>query len=379
MFVRTATRFSRPSIRRATIALTVVALARSGQLLAQEAPSQAKTHTVKRGDTLWDLAKTYLGDPFLWPEIYRLNTDVVEDPHWIYPGEVLKLPGESARVVAAAPTPDMPLAAPQPEPERTAPTIFSQPAPIAVVSPGTSSAQEDRYPAVRWGEHLAAPWVDQRGGPSAYGRIIRSGSVSIHVESEQHEAFSLYDAIQFSAPDGASAMPRTRFLSYVLGPFMEEFGQIVIPTGVIEVTRPPQNGEAGVATVVQMFGPMTVNQRLVPFDSAAMNVYGNPTTVMNGRTGEIRWMFHQPLLPSTQQYLVLDMGQREGLRLGDRVQLFQPRTRARNEDEPDSPEIAIGDAQVVRVTSRGATALLTAVQQPKIQEGTAARVAAKMP
>src|SRR5687768_790483 len=46
---------------------------------AQDAPAPAaRTHTVKTGDTLWDIAATYLGDPFQWPAIYQINRDVVE-------------------------------------------------------------------------------------------------------------------------------------------------------------------------------------------------------------------------------------------------------------------------------------------------------------
>ena len=44
-----------------------------GLVLAQAAAPQ--THTVREGDTLWDLAKHYRGDPFLWPDIYRMNTE----------------------------------------------------------------------------------------------------------------------------------------------------------------------------------------------------------------------------------------------------------------------------------------------------------------
>ena len=50
------------------------------RLVAQDTTTNIpKTHTVKKGDTLWDLAAKYLADAFRWPEIYRLNTDVVQD------------------------------------------------------------------------------------------------------------------------------------------------------------------------------------------------------------------------------------------------------------------------------------------------------------
>ena len=89
--------FRRGGLLAALLTSVVASAPLAAQDSTQSTSATGQTHTVKKGDTLWDIAHSYLSDPFLWPEIYRINTDVVEDPHWIYPGEILKLPRDAVK------------------------------------------------------------------------------------------------------------------------------------------------------------------------------------------------------------------------------------------------------------------------------------------
>jgi hypothetical protein len=65
-------------------------------------PEGAQVHVIVRGDTLWDLAARFYGDPYLWPQLWERNQYIL-DAHWIYPGDPLLLgpevtPGPIAEV-----------------------------------------------------------------------------------------------------------------------------------------------------------------------------------------------------------------------------------------------------------------------------------------
>jgi hypothetical protein len=49
-----------------------------------------QTYEVKKGDTLWDISSLFLSQPWRWPELWRNNTQI-ENPHLIYPGDMLRL------------------------------------------------------------------------------------------------------------------------------------------------------------------------------------------------------------------------------------------------------------------------------------------------
>jgi nucleoid-associated protein YgaU len=111
-----------------------------------------REYTVRKGDTLWGIAKGQLENNYYWPMLWRENLRI-NNPDLIYPGQVIRIPvrvvmpgqvvPEAGEAAAAAPAMETParVAAPAPAPVPT-------PAPAAQVgeAPVAEAAEEAAPP-----------------------------------------------------------------------------------------------------------------------------------------------------------------------------------------------------------------------------------------
>jgi hypothetical protein len=357
----------------ARIALAAVATASPGVAAAQAPVERPASHTVKKGDTLWDLANTYLGDAFQWPQIYQLNKDLIRDPHWIYPGQVFRLPGGTATAPSAQPGPSLP--AVEGADARAAMTVFNPDRYRAQrAGPSTLLSAVSRT-AVRPGDYITAPFMWEVGGPTDAGRLDGTAEPIGLSMTASLRPIQLREQVLLTMPRGMAPVPGTRLLTYRLGPVIQGQGQVVIPTGVVNITSATDSTHA-MGALTQKFEDVFAAQGAIALDTLtmAMNVF--PTRVEFGISTRVVWMYGSPALGNEGHSLIFAASSAQGLVPGDQLSLRLERAGNAADSDADE-EIAV--AQVTRVTKWGASAIIIDARAAGVAPGVRAQVSAKMP
>jgi hypothetical protein len=358
ILARTPARLALPAV------LLVVGAAAASAQQPQPEPQQQREHVVRRGDTLWDLARTYLSNPFSWPLIFEANRGVVKNPHWIYPAERLIIP---------------PLLQPQQQPQPTAAEPVGEvpawvPAPVSIAAVDQSSETQQptlistvdlRRPAVSAAEHRRAPWIGAPVQPSG-ARITRKLDPAT-VGDRLYSVLLPNERVVVALP-GANA--GDSLLVVRPGQVVGAWGQVMEPLAIV-LLESVQPGQA-VARVVSQFGEARVGDMVMPLGAAPVMPAGEAAAVTGGATGTLlRFLVDQPLVGTTDVGFI-SLGRSDGVGIGDEFGVYVPA-------DATAPATTVGVVRVIRVADRTATVRVIGATSTALRDGLPVTLIRRMP
>lgn len=336
-----------------------------GFLLAQEAP---RTHTVVDGDTLWDLASAYYGNPFDWRAIWNANRDRVEDPNLITPGQELVIPGQTQAVVT-----EVVVAGDPPE---NLPEIEAAPGELDATDADERTVfyRDDDdlqqvlasrrldYLAVSRDLVYSAPWLVGVEEVPAHRGVI----VDFATGSGRSETPRAYDRVHIRMRPGVAARVGDQFLIYRTERTIPTVGDVVKPRGILTVTDVEPDGI--VALVLKEYDRIALGDYLGPLPPYTLTAGTHPRPIMGGTEAMVMGFSPMAQLPDLNSVAFLDLGSDQGISIGDEF-VYENR---------GAGDIIEGRLQVVGVTPRTAAARILSMDDAVFEQGTVVRLSRSM-
>lgn len=330
------------------------------------------THTVVKDDTLWDLAIRYYQSPWEWRVIWNANRDVVEDPHWIYPDEVLVIPGLPGQAAEEPMEPAEEPVEPEAMPADLIPFGLRQPRPVTegtrTIFYDDTEASRAMVEASRTPEHVAvpadrvysAPWLIRLDRePASQGTLVGFAG-----RGDRGGSMKMFDEIRIEMPTPARVGANLQI--FRVSRTIPMVGHVVKPTGVASVSV-IGDGEV-VAVVEKVYGKIQPGDlvRALPSYTGRTGVYAQE--VSGGSEAMIMGFAGTQVITDIGHVAFLDLGSDDGVVIGDEFVLY-------SDAIPTAQE---GSLQVVYTTPTTASARVLSMADNVWQQGVVVRLAKKM-
>jgi hypothetical protein len=351
---------------RLALPLLILTVAAPSPVRAQEpaGPATQREHVVRRGDTLWDIARAYLQNPFLWPLIYEANRNVVENPHWIYPAERLIIPAALQRPrgepVGEPITEDRRIVIPPSEPD---PASLDE-EPVAEDA-GVIGVLDMRRPVVTLAEYRSAPWLSATAAPEMTGRIaalVDPAAAADRLPSTLHPNTRVRVT--------ATAQPGDSLLVVRHGRRVADLGEVVQPLGVLLVES--VSGDALTARMVRQYGDARVGDAVMRLPAVPEIGLGRAEPIANGPEGHLLQFTAAEPLYGTTDIGFISLGRASGVGIGDEFGVYVSTEGA---GEPTH----VGALRVIRVDERSATVRVLGASSTALRDGLPVRMTHRMP
>jgi hypothetical protein len=299
-------------------------------------------YTIQKGDTLWDLSQHFNNSPWLWPELWEEN-DQISNPHWIFPGERIRLYKKSGSQAVTKTIPSQPVAV--------------EPVPVPVPEPSQT------------GQAAAGPFF-------VYSSIDRVGFIRTPPVAPSGTIFEVQGRkvlisegdMVYIRPSDVSALgtliPGSRHTVFrTMAPTDERKSSETIGTqhyilGIVEVTK--KEPDIVIAKVLKSFRSIRVDDQLMPFSSRHSRIELKPSTP--GIDGHIITSEDHSTLTGDFTLAFIDKGRADNIEVGQQYSIYNTQKTVLEKDEIETkqlPPVDIGTLLVLHTEQTTSTVIIT--------------------
>lgn len=311
--------------------------------------SAPRTYEIVKGDTLWDICKKILGDPWYWPKLWSIN-DYISNPHLIYPGSIIKFYAGSETAT----------------PSLTIEGAGSK-APAAAASEVLPQVEE---PKISIDKSLAnmvtkkdflrlrpVTYVDRRK-PTPLGKISHSGLPKVELTLGESVYLEFYKKMKISIGDKFHVYEN---IQEVFDPerTMKSYGWMIRKNAVLEIVK--MTSTSIEARIISGDRSVKRGDEFVAYVSELRDV--KPIDAKKTIAGVIIASENQQILIGQNHYSFINVGKSAGVKEGMRFYVVKQGDGLFQSGDEHLPDIIIGSGVIAEVFDHTSTLYISNLKE----------------